>query len=219
MLKGYVGIRIEDISFRYNAGEREIYSHFSYDFKPGSKTAILGETGTGKSTLVKLMLALLYPMKGKLFIYNKMDCFPISPQTRRNLAYVPQGNSLLSGTIRSNLLIANAEATEEQMWFALHIAAADFVRELPKGLDSRCGEWGDGLSEGQAQRIAIARGLLRSGSILLLDEFSASLDSDTERVLVDRLMNNAKEKTMIFITHRELILQYCDDVITLKKKN
>ena len=141
----------------------------------------------------------------------------MSPELRGNLVYVPQGNSLLSGTIRSNLLLGNADATEEQMFEALHIAAADFVKELPNQLDARCGEWGDGLSEGQAQRIAVARGLLRPGSIMLLDEFSASLDSATERTLIERLMRSATDKTMIFITHREMILKYCEEVIKLEK--
>jgi len=175
----------------------------------------VGETGAGKSTLVKLMLSVLYPQEGNIYIYNSEEKAASSPETRANLVYVPQGNSLLSGTIRSNLLLGNAEATEAEMWNALHIAAADFVADLPLKLDARCGELGDGLSEGQAQRIAIARGLLRPGSIILLDEFSSSLDADTERILTERLMEAMRGKTMIFITHREHILSYCDEVLQL----
>ncbi|MBQ7552990.1 MAG: ABC transporter ATP-binding protein [Bacteroidaceae bacterium] len=215
MLKGIPGICLEDITFRYKNSDQDIYRHFSHDFKPGSRTAIVGETGAGKSTLVKLMLSVLYPQEGNIYIYNSEEKAASSPETRANLVYVPQGNSLLSGTIRSNLLLGNAEATEAEMWNALHIAAADFVADLPLKLDAHCGELGDGLSEGQAQRIAIARGLLRPGSIILLDEFSSSLDADTERILTERLMEAMRGKTMIFITHREHILSYCDEVLQL----
>ena len=215
VLGGIAGIRLEDVTFKYKNGERDIYCHFSHDFKPGTRTAIVGETGTGKSTMVKLMLSILHPQKGSIYIYNKVEQVISSTATRGNLVYVPQGNSLLSGTIRSNLLLGNANATETEMWEALHIAAADFVADLPMKLDAHCGEWGDGLSEGQAQRIAIARGLLRPGSIIILDEFSSSLDAETERTLIDRLMLVMKNKTMIFITHRDLILNYCDEVLRL----
>lgn len=213
--EGILGLRIEDLSFRYRVTEKYVYRHFSYDFKPGSRTAVVGETGAGKTTLVKLMLSLLYPEEGHIVLYDKEECVPMSPHERANFVYVPQGNSLLSGTVRSNLCLGNANATDEQMWEALHVAVADFVKDLPGQLDSRCGEFGDGLSEGQAQRIAIARGLLQSGSIMLLDELSASLDENTERTLIERLMRHVAGKTVIFVTHRKLILQYCDDVITL----
>ena len=139
----------------------------------------------------------------------------ISAATRCNLVYVPQGNSLFSGTIRENLLMGNPEATEQQLMDVLHTAAADFVQNLPDGLDSQCFEAGAGLSEGQAQRIAIARALLRPGSILLLDEFSSALDADTEVLLMERLTQNLPYHTMIFITHRDKIIDYCTDVLRL----
>jgi ABC-type multidrug transport system fused ATPase/permease subunit len=129
--------------------------------------------------------------------------------------YVPQGNTLLSGTIRDNLKMGNEYATDQEMQEALHTAAADFVLELPEGLDTECGERGTGLSEGQAQRIAIARGLLRPGSILLLDELTSSLDAETERTLLERLCTTRHGKTMIFITHREIIKEYCDRILRL----
>ncbi len=216
MLKGIVGIRLTNISFRYQQGDRDIFSNFSYDFIPGSRTAIVGETGAGKSTMIRLMLSLLHPQHGKIELYNNEgSTMTMDASSRCNLVYVPQGNSLLSGTIRDNLLLGNPEATDKQMFEVLHTACADFVSDLPNGLDSHCGEQGAGLSEGQAQRIAIARGLLRPGNILLLDEFSSSLDTDTENTLIQRLLQTQQQKTMIFITHREMILRYCNNVIKL----
>ena len=124
-------------------------------------------------------------------------------------------NSLFSGTVRDNLLMGNPDATDEQMAEALRIAAADFVFQLPGGMDSQCFEAGAGLSEGQAQRIAIARALLRPGSVLLLDEFSSALDAQTEIVLMERLTQYLPDHTMIFITHREKIIEYCDSLLNL----
>jgi ATP-binding cassette subfamily B protein len=215
-LRDIAGIRLSNVSFRYAGGSRDIFNHFSYDFVPGSRTAVVGPTGAGKSTMIRLMLSLLHPQEGDIVLYNNRgETLPVDANSRCNLVYVPQGNSLLSGTIRDNLLLGNPDATDEELFDVLYTAAAEFVRDLPDGLDSRCGEQGAGLSEGQAQRIAIARGLLRPGSILLLDEFSSSLDGDTESLLIQRLLGSRQEKTMIFITHREKILQYCSKVIQL----
>ena len=182
----------------------------TFDFPPLSRTAIVGETGSGKSTLIRLMLALLKPVDGRVVLYDGTQEVPASAATRCNLVYVPQGNTLFSGSVRENLRMGNPEATEEEMKAALETAVADFVFSLPDGMDTRCGEGGAGLSEGQAQRIAIARGLLRPGSILLLDEFSSSLDPETEQRLMDNLTKKAAGKTMIFITHRERIAQLCE---------
>ena len=121
----------------------------------------------------------------------------------------------MSGTIRYNLQLAKPDATDEEMQQVLHTAMADFVFLLPEGINTECGERGGGLSEGQAQRIAIARGLLRPGGILLLDEISASLDEQTERELYRRLFEAYPQKTMIFITHRQLVCELCDEKITL----
>ena len=215
LLKSPIGIRVTDLSFHYETSESNVYTHFSHDFKPGSKTTLMGETGAGKSTLVKILLALVYPQEGKVFLYDKEKEVRVSPMTRCNMVYVPQGNSLLVGTIRSNLLLGNPEATEEMMQQALHTAVADFVYTLPEGLDSRCGELGCGLSEGQAQRIAIARALLRKGNLLLLDEFNSSLDQTTASMLMQRLLENNKDKTIIFISHRPEVADYCDECLKI----
>ena len=211
-----IGVKVEDVSFQYADGDREILSHFSFDFKPGSKTALMGHTGAGKTTLFRLLLALTKPNAGTMTVYDSQGQQAISEQTRSNFVFVPQGNTLMSGTIRYNLLLARPDATDEALEDVLHTAMADFVLDLPDGLDTECGERGSGLSEGQAQRIAIARGLLRPGGILLLDEISASLDEATERELYRRLFAKYPGKTMIFITHRPVVCELCDQVIKLR---
>lgn len=218
MLGTGTGIRMENVSFAYPDGDKQIIRDFSFDFTPGSCTAIVGETGAGKSTLIRLIFSLLNPQQGKVFLYDKNQEVEASTCTRCNLVYVPQGNTLLSGTILDNLLLGNPNPTGEQIKMALHTAVAEFVYDLPDGLDTLCGERGTGLSEGQAQRICIARGLLRPGNILLLDEFSSSLDKGTERLLMERLISLSKDKTLIFITHREMVVEYCQHIIKLEPR-
>ena len=215
-LEGSLGIRAENVRFTYPGSERQVLAGFTHDFRPGSLTAIVGETGVGKSTLIKLILALARPEEGKISIYNGREEVMVSPLTRCNLSYVPQGNTLLSGTIRDNLLIGNPRASEDDMRRALHTAVADFVFSLPDGMDTVCGEQGTGLSEGQAQRIAIARGLLRPGNILLLDEPSSALDGETERELLERLSGQVTGKTVVLITHRERIAELCSEVVRMQ---
>ena len=196
------GIRFDDVTFRYATGDREILNHFSHAFKAGSKTAIMGETGIGKTTLFRLILGFIDPLEGSVAVNG-------------DLCFVPQGNTLMSGTIRYNLQLARPEATDDELRAALHTACADFVFDLPQGMDTELGERGSGLSEGQAQRIAIARGLLHDGDILLLDEISSSLDEPTERELYRRLFAAHPQKTMLFITHRPTVTEQCDDVVRL----
>ena len=215
MISGSLGVSVQDVSFQYADGDREILSHFSYNFHPGSKTALMGITGAGKTTLFRLMLALIKPNVGTMTVYGRQGKQYISENTRTNFVFVPQGNTLMSGTIRYNLQLAKPDATDEELRKVLHIAMADFVLDLPDGIDTECGERGAGLSEGQAQRIAIARGLLRPGGILLLDEISASLDEQTERELYRRLFEAYPYKTMIFITHRQLVCELCDEKVML----
>lgn len=215
-LDGKVGILMQEVTFGYEEG-KEVLHRFTHDFKPGSRTAVMGETGAGKSTTIRLILSLLKPKSGTIELYNASERIVADARSRCNTVYVPQGNSLLSGTIRDNLLLGDPDAGDPALYEVLHHTAADFVKDLPKGLNTVCGEQGGGLSEGQAQRIAIARGLLRKGNILLLDEFSASLDEETEEILMERLLANYPDKTMIFITHHETVAGYCSDVVHLKK--
>lgn len=214
-LENKVGIRFNQVDYSYPDSPEKVLKGLSHDFVPGSTTALLGETGVGKSTMMRLMLGLLSPEKGSVEMYDSTRSVPASPLTRCNIIYVPQGNTLMSGTIRENLLLGDPEATDEAMFEALHIAAADFVKELPDGLDSLCGEKGSGLSEGQAQRITIARSLLRKGGILLLDEPTASLDSATEELLLKRLSERLDGRTMILVTHRDSAASLCQHTLNL----
>ena len=209
------GIRFENVDFRYAGGDRQILSGFSHDFRPGTKTALMGETGIGKTTLFRLMLGFISPDSGSINLYGSDNSLAAGAETRPDFVFVPQGNTLMSGTIRFNLQVADPDASDEQLKEALHTACADFVQDLPDGLDTLLGERGSGLSEGQAQRIAIARGLLRPGSILLLDEISSSLDPETEAELYARLFKAYPSKTMIFITHRTAVTALCDSVLNL----
>ena len=217
ILEGTAGVRFRNVSFRYEDNSRTILDNFSFDFAPNSSTAIVGETGAGKTTLIRLLVALINPQSGSIEIYNGKEQHISSTLTRGNFVYIPQGNSLISGTIRDNLLMGNPEATEEEMTKALHIACADFVMELPEGLESKVTERGGGLSEGQAQRIAVARSILRPGSILILDEITSALDEETEQELLRRLTQDQIGKTLIFVTHRPAIIEYCNQILRITK--
>lgn len=207
------GLRLENVTFRYPDGDGNVIDGLSYDFRPGSVTVIKGETGAGKTTFLRLLLGLLRPVSGRITIYGDRGEYVVSPLTRGNFSYIPQGNSLMTGTIRDNLRQADSDASEEKMMEALHTAAADFVAELPEGLDTLCGEGGAGLSEGQAQRIAIARGLLQKGNVMLLDEPTAALDPETASLLMRRLDGCVSGKTMIVVTHRPVELHGASTII------
>lgn len=215
-MEGAPGIRLRDLSFGYPDAEVQVLSALNFDFKPGSLTALMGYTGAGKSTLIKVILALLKPTGGEVSIYDGTKELPVGVGTRCNFQYVPQGNSLMSGTIRQNLLIANAEATEDELRAALHAAVADFVFELKDGLDTVCGEDGVGISEGQAQRVAVARALLRPGGVLVLDEATSALDAATEQELLRRLHEHCSgAKTIICISHRPAVEEYADRILRI----
>lgn len=220
MLDGAPGIRVSDVTFAYsNSGasstEHLILSRYSHDFKPGTLAVISGPTGAGKSTLTRLMLGLLKPQSGFVTLYSQSGkSHTADVDTRCNFTYVPQGNSLLSGTIRENMLLANPSASDDEIRDALKLAAAEFVMDLPDGLDTMCGENGAGLSEGQCQRIAVARAVLHPGGVMILDESTSALDVETEERLLDNIHHQLSgRKTIIFISHRPAALRIADDVV------
>lgn len=215
-----VHLVVDSISFRYQPRRdelsREIFHNFSASFEPGSITAIVGHTGSGKTTLVSLLLGLISPTKGSITAQVEgEEAFALGADTRYLFSYVPQGNTLLSGTIRQNLQLGNPRATDSEMAEALRMAQAQFVLESEMGLDMSCGERGSGLSEGQAQRVGLARALLRKSPILILDEAFSSLDSDTATTAMSNILAAYPHRTIIYITHREALMPYAKQVIRI----
>lgn len=215
-LEAPCGIKLNNISYQYFDADTPVIKDLSFDFHPGSCTAVLGETGSGKTTLIRILLALLKPTSGSVEIYGREERMELNPLMRTNFVYVPQGNTLMSGTIRENLKMGKENATEEEMNKALKKSCAAFVLNLPNGLDTVCSEQGGGLSEGQAQRIAIARSLLRDKSIMIFDEATSALDPGTEKQLLKNILAH-HDKTVIFITHRPAVVEYCNQVLTIEK--
>ena len=216
LLKGNVTLKIEHLTFAYSGQSKPVLCDFSMVVKPGMMVAVMGETGVGKTTLLRLLLALIKPDSGSIVIEDESESVIVSERTRSNFVYVPQGGSLFSGTIRENLLLGDADADDAQITRVLYIASAEFVFDLPMGLNTILGENGGGLSEGQAQRVAIARSLLRPGKILLLDEATSALDSETERTFLINLKREIGDRTVLFITHHAEIATFCDYQYNLK---
>lgn len=204
-----------DVTFSYE--DRKVIKGLTAEMCAGVPTAVVGTTGKGKTTLIRLMLALVCPEDGGLFLRADSGCVPVSVATRVNFSYVPQGNTLFCGTLRENLTVVQPPPTEEQIREALEVACAEFVYTLPSGIDTMVGEAGYGLSEGQAQRIAIARALLCEGDVWLFDESTSSLDRDTSDRLIRNLMRVGREKIIIFVTHDSRLIESCPQVIRLDK--
>lgn len=201
-------IAFEDVSFGYD--RERVLEHAQCVIPKGSLTAITGRSGHGKTTMLKLLLG-IYPVDGGRIVFRTDGGeIPASAETRALFAYVPQGHLMFSGTIRENILFVRGSAPQNEIDEALAVSGADeFVRELPDGLDTRLGEKGLGLSEGQVQRLAIARALLSGAPVLLLDEATSALDERTERELLGRL-RGLKTRTVVIISHRRAVLEVCD---------
>lgn len=208
-----VGLEIRNVSFTYE--KEKVLRDVSISVVPGRRVGIVGSSGAGKTTFIRLLLSLIEADSGEAVYVTDGKEEKITSASRRFIAYVPQGNTLLSGTIRSNLLVGNKNATEEQMWEALRLASADeFVTKAPLGLDTPIAEKAGGLSEGQAQRVAIARALLRDKPILILDEATSALDEVTEKKIF-RKLSAQSGRTCFIITHRRSMLEYCDVIFEI----
>lgn len=211
-----VGVDIKGLTFGYT--DETVLQNVSLNVKPGEFVAIIGESGIGKTTLIRLIMSFMSEVQGDISFYNAYgDSIRANASTRNFIAYVPQGNTLFSGTVRDNILMGNLNATEEEIYNALKLSAGyDFVMGLPNGLDTVIGERGHGISEGQAQRIAIARAFVRKAPLLILDEATSSLDEATELSVLEGLQALTPKPTCIIITHRKSILKYCDREIMIE---
>ncbi len=203
-------VELRNVSFTYADGEK-VLEKVSFTAEPGETIAITGASGEGKTTIIRIILGLIRPDEGEAVLCGSGKEQTLSAATRRAFAYVPQGNTVLAGTIADNLRMVKPDASEEEMHEALRLACADgFVGKLPDGVYSSTGEVGNGFSEGQAQRIAVARALLQKAPVLILDEATSALDEATERRMLDNICSSGSVKTCIIITHRPATAEFCN---------
>lgn len=214
-----IEVDVKDVTFGYVENET-VLDNVSMHINPGEFVAIIGESGIGKTTLIRLIMSFMGNYTGDIEFSNQNgETEKANAGTRNFISYVPQGNTLFSGTIRENIRMGNLNATTEEMYEALKLASGyDFVMELPEGIDTVIGERGHGISEGQAQRIAIARALVRKAPFLILDEATSSLDMETEQKVILGLQRLTPRPTCLIVTHRKSILEYCDREIKIKDK-
>lgn len=209
-------IVFDNVTFSYNSDS--MVSGINMRINKGECVVIAGESGAGKSTAIKLMLGIMAPDSGRIYLSGNFDDITVNKDTRELFAYVPQGNLILSGTIRENISFSHDNATEEEIIHAAKVAQIwDFIKTLDKGLDTELGEKGLGLSEGQTQRISIARAILHDAPVLLLDESTSALDSQTELALL-KAIREMTDKTCIIVSHKQAAFDICDNVIYIEKR-
>ena len=216
-----IGLIMKDLDYTYRTGTN-VFSGASMEAYPHEIVALVGPSGEGKTTMLRLILSLLKPQKGSFHIcagHNEKEQLAMSPSTRKLFSYVPQGNTIFSGTIAENLRNVKPDATDEEIIEALKLACAwEFVEKLPDRIESEVKERGGGFSEGQAQRLSIARALLRKSPILLLDEATSALDVATERKVLKNIMQDTYPRTCIVTTHRPTVLNICSRVYAIRDK-
>ena len=205
---------MKDVAFKYGEKENEVLKSISLSVLSGETVALIGPSGEGKTTVLKLLLGLIMPTSGEIYLEaGNGESVKVSDSTRRFFSYVPQSVNIFSGTIAENLRMVKPDAAEAELFSALECAdLASFVRSLPEGLNTQIGERGTKLSQGQLQRLAIARALLRESKIMLLDEVTSSLDMDTEARVLENIMKTSPDRICIVTTHRESMLKYCNRV-------
>ena len=214
-----LSVVMEDVDFGYDAAA-PVLQNVNFKAEPGEIAALVGPSGQGKTTMIRLMLGLVTPQKGTAGIITEKNTFiPGNADIRRYFSYVPQGNTILSGTVAENMRIVKEDATDEEIISCLKTACAwEFIERMPQGINNPVGERGRGLSEGQAQRLAIARALLRDAPVLLLDEATSALDVATEREVLSNIMGDHAERTCIVTTHRPSVLTMCSRVYGVMEK-
>jgi len=210
-------IKMENVTYSYDK-KSNVYEDSTFIAKPNEIVAVLGESGGGKTTMFRLLLGLVNPDQGEVSIQDaKGNSISMNADLRKLISYVPQGNTIVMGTIAENLRMIKEDATDKEIIKALKIACAwEFVKKI--GINAPVGEKGKGLSEGQGQRIAIARAMLRNAPILFLDEATSALDEDKENEVLDSIMKNCPNKTVIIATHRPSVLSRCDKIYRIKNK-
>ncbi|MDE6926120.1 MAG: ABC transporter ATP-binding protein/permease, partial [Acetatifactor sp.] len=219
-----IGLRISEMDYAYMSGT-QVFSHASIEAYPHEIVALVGPSGEGKTTMIRVILSLMQTQGGQAVVCGgkgdgmQTEKLSLTPSTRKLFSYVPQGNTMFSGTIAENMRNVKQDATDEEITEALKLACAwDFVEKLSDGINSRIKERGGGFSEGQAQRLSIARALLRKSPLLLLDEATSALDVATERKVLKNIMRDSYPRTCIVTTHRPTVLEACTRVYAIRDK-
>lgn len=213
-----VSLQLTDVNYAYRGGEA-VFAGASIEANPHEIIALVGPSGEGKTTMLRLLLSLISPNEGSICVFSGEDELEMSPSTRKLFSYVPQGNTMFSGTIAENMRNVKPDATDEEIVEALKMACAwEFVSRLGDGIHAKVGERGGGFSEGQAQRLSIARSLIRKSPILLMDEATSALDVATERTVLKNILRDSYPRTCILTTHRPTVLSMCSRVYAIKDK-
>lgn len=213
-----VKVTADNVTYAYKDSDKSVINNASFEVSPGETIALIGPSGEGKTTLLRLILGLVEPDSGHIEMSVGDERIKVSDSTRRFCSYVPQGNTIFSGTIADNLRLVKEDATDEEITEVLKIADAwSFVSELPAGIYTPVGERGVNFSEGQVQRISIARAILREAYVLVMDEATSALDAETECRVLKNIMASNPLRTCIITTHRPSMLQYCDRIYKIKE--